>query len=186
MTSIKLLVIVGVRLFALWIGFNAAVTLPNQIGMYLSSGEGNWFTKVATLSGIIYGFVYLAAGAAMWKYSVKIADVVMKGLPENSQFDSEMSFENNYKVAASVLGLFILSSAVPSAIILVVSYLFPESNPKYIKTFDLHGTKVAEIPAVDYLTVALRLGIGAWLFLGSESFSKVLKGIWGKDKIIGT
>ncbi len=186
MAPIRHLVVVAVRLFALYIMFNATITLPNQIGLYLSSTTSNWFTKVASLSGVIYGFVYLAAGAIIWKQSLNITDVVTRDLPEDSQFKSEVSFENNYRIAASLLGLLILAKGVPSAIILVVSYLYPESNPRYLKTFDLHGSKAAEIPIIDFLNAVLQLGIGAWLFLGSESFVNGMKGLWKKGKTIGT
>ncbi len=186
MTPIRHLVVVAVRLFALYIMFNAAVMLPNQIGLYLSSGTSNWFTKVASLSGVIYSFVFFAAGVLMWKHSIRITDVVVRDLPENAEFNSEVSFENNYKIAASVLGLFILTSAVPAAVILIISYLYPESNPRYIKTLDLHGSKAAEIPLVDYLSTVLQLGIGTWLFIGSESFVNGLKSIWKKSRPMGT
>ena len=186
MTRTKQLAILAVRLFALYMIFIAATSLLSHIGLFAIRGKNDELGLLSSISGIAIGAVELILGYVLWKYSIKIGEIASNNIDDKDIFVSESSIEDKSKVAVSLFGLYLLSGAVPNAIILLLSFAYPEINPKYIKSLNINRTFTAQIPIVDYINAVLQLIIGFWLLFGSKGLITILSSIWRKGKTIGT
>jgi len=122
--------IIAVRLMALYIIVMTAYTLPSYLGMIGSSYVRDPEGRAVLLASVIGTAFHLIMGLCLWFFSPPLAGLVTRELPESAQRSEEFTLDHVQVVAVSMVGLFVLSSAIPDLFKMMVSYLFPEINPR--------------------------------------------------------
>jgi hypothetical protein len=178
----KDIAIIAVRLLALYVILVTVYTLPDYLGVIELNLGDDALGRAFLTTHIIGVVIKLIIGIAFWFYSTSLASLITKDLPESSRSTKEFTLENIQVVAVSVVGLIILSSAIPALVEVIISYIFPEANPSYVRSLDIMGKMKAEIPVTTLVTIALKLGLGFWFLLGAKGIVTVIRGIWAKGK----
>lgn len=176
--------IVAMRMLAIYIIAMALSALPNYSYFIAVDLSNDSIGKAAVTSGIITVSINLIIGVLIWLYSIPLANLITKDLQILTQYNEEFSLQNIQIVAVSLVGLYILSSAIPSLVELAISYKFPATNPRYTRTLDVMGKMSAEIPVIDIVKIAVKLGLGFWLLLGSNGIIHSIRAFWAKGRSI--
>jgi hypothetical protein len=170
--------IIAVRLLALYVIVLTAFSLPNYINFAGSNISADPTGRAVLLTGLIGLVLDLILGLGLWFYSPSLANLITKGLSEPPQIKEEFTLDRIQVVAVSLAGLFILSSAIPALFEVIVSYQFPETNPRYVRSISAMGKMKPEIPVVDLVMVGVKLGLGFWFLLGANGIVAVVRGVW--------
>jgi len=176
--------IIAVRLLALYIIVMTIYSLPNFLSMIGSNISTDPTSRAILLSGIIATALQFVMGIGLWFYSTSFAHLITKNLSEKPQTVEDFTLDRIQVVAVSLVGLFVLSSAIPALFEVIASYQFPETNPRYVRSISVMGKMKPEIPVVDFVMVAVKLGLGFWLLLGSNGVVGVVRAFWAKGKTI--
>ena len=180
----KDIVIIAVRLLALYIIVILVNSLPAYIGLIGTDFRADPTGRAVLLSGIVSLTLNFITAFALWLYSPSIANLISKSLSEAPNPSEDFSLDRVQVVAVSLLGLFVLSSAIPALFEVIFSYLFPESNPRYTLSIIGMDKKKPEIPVVDFVKVAVKLGLGFWFLLGANGIVAVVRAVWAKGKTV--
>lgn len=110
---------------------------------------------------LILGYIFFFKPDSIGKYMVSEE--------KESKIKFEVDYEDIQKIAFSVIGLFILASAIPRVFgailqILTIQIYQRDNYPFWLRTSSL-------------IEAVLRLGIGLWLFLGSRALVEFLRKI---------
>ena len=175
----KAITILAVRLIGLYCIVLAISTLPGNLSM-ISSNLNDPTSRAVFIAGTISTIWSLLVGVGLWYFSIPLGRLIAGKLPSAS-VEREFPLESVQKIAVSLFGLFVLTSAVPDLFCLIISWLFPKINPRYVYSFGLHGETKAEIPLVDLLKVGIQLVMGFWLLLGSHSLVTAIRSAWKKE-----
>ena len=178
----KNIAVIAVRMLALYIIVVNVLALLSYASML-----GFDFAKDATFSAsIISGIIGVALafiiGIGLWYYSTSLANLIIKDLPTSSPSKKEFTLASVQTVAVSLIGLFILSSAIPDFLEVIISYIFPAANPNYTRTLDIAGNVKVKIPVITLVTIAFKLGLGFWFLLGAKGIVTAIREIWAKGK----
>jgi hypothetical protein len=176
--------IIAIRLLALYIVVMTVNSLPAYLGLIGTDFRGDPTGKAVLLSGIVGTALHFVMALCLWFYSPSIADIVTKGLSETAQPSEEFTLDRIQVVAVSLIGLFVLSSAIPGLFEVIFSYLYPETNPRYVRSINAMGKMKPEIPVVDFVKVAVKLGLGFWFLLGANGIVAVVRAVWAKGKTV--
>jgi hypothetical protein len=176
--------VIAVRLLALYIVVMIVNSLPAYIGLIGTDFRIDPTGKAVLLSGIVSMTLDFIMAFGLWFYSSSIANLISKGLSEAPQPSEEFTLDRIQVVAVSLVGLLVLSSAIPALFEVIFSYLFPESNPRYTLSIIGFDKKKPEIPVVDFVKVAVKLGLGFWFMLGANGIVTIVRGVWAKGKTI--
>lgn len=180
----KDIVIIAVRLLALYIILTTVYNLPDYLGVIGLHLDQDALGRTFLITHIISAVIKFIIGIALWFYSTSLANLITKDLPESSPSKKEFTLAHVQVVAVSLIGLFILSSAIPHLLEIIISYIFPAANPNYVRSLDIAGNKKVEIPVTILITVALKLGFGFWFLLGANGIVTAIREIWTKGKTI--
>ena len=180
----KDIVIIAVRLLALYVIVMNIYAVPSYLSMIGSDFAQNPMSRAVMISGIIGVVSGFIIGIALWFYSASLSNLITKDLPESSPSKKEFTLARIQAVAVSLVGLIILSSAIPAFLELIISYIFPGANPHYDRSLDITGKIKAEIPVLTVVMVAVKMGLGCWFLLGAKGIVTVIREIWGKEKSI--
>jgi hypothetical protein len=180
--SEKAIAILAVRLIGLYWIVLAISALPGSLSI-LSSNINDPTSFAVVIATVISTIWSLLIGIGLLYWSIRLGGLIAGDFQLNST-EGEFPLESVQTIAVSLVGLFVLTSAVPDLFSLVTSWLFPKSNPRYMHTFGLRGEIKAEIPLVDLLKVVIELVMGFWLLLGSRSIVALVRAAWKKE--IGT
>jgi len=180
----KDIVIIAVRLLALYIVVMTVNSLPGYLGLIGTDFRSDPTGRAVLLAGITGTAMHIIVGLCLWFYSPSVADLVTKGLSETAQPSEEYPLDRIQVVAVSLVGLLVLSSAIPALFEVVFSYLYPETNPRYVRSISAMGKMKPEIPVVDFVMVAVKLGLGFWFLLGANGIAAVVRAVWAKGKSI--
>lgn len=175
---------IAVRLLALYIIVMAANTLPNYFSMIGSNISMDPTSRAVLLSGIIGTASHFVVGLGLWFYSTSLANLITKNLSETPQTAEDFTLDRIQVVAVSLVGLLVLSSAIPALFEVIVSYQFPEINPRFVRSISAMGKIKPEIPVVDLVKVGVKLGLGFWFLLGSNGVIGAVRAFWAKGKTI--
>ena len=179
----KDIVIIAVRLLALYVIVMNVWHLPSyvsMIGLGLKEDPVGRAIAITGIIGLVSGFVI---GIVLWFYSTSLANLITKDLPKASPSKKEFTLASIQVVAVSVVGLIILSSAIPALVEVIISYIFPTANPNYVRSLDIMGKMKAEIPISTLVTIALKLGLGFWFLLGAKGIVTVIREICKRENI---
>jgi hypothetical protein len=180
----KDIVIITVRLLALYIVVMTVNSLPAYLGLIGTDFRTDLTGKAVLLSGIVSMTLDFIMAFGLWFYSPSVADLVTKGLSETAPLSDDFTLGRIQVVAVSLVGLLVLSSAIPALFEVIFSYLFPESNPRYTLSIIGFDKKKPEIPMVDFVKVAVTLGLGFWFLLGANGIVMALRAVWAKGKTV--
>src|SRR4030042_2091231 len=176
----KDIAIIAVRLLALYIILVTVYNLPDYLGVMGLNLDHDALGRAFLITHIIGAVIKFIIGIALWYYSPSLANLITKNLPESSPSKKEFTLARVQVVTVSLVGLFILSSAIPAFLEVIISYIFPADNPNYIRSLDMAGNMKVEIPVTTVITVALKLGFGFWFLLGANGIVTVIREIWAK------
>jgi hypothetical protein len=178
----KDIVIIAVRLLALYVIVLTVFSMPNFInfaGIDISTDPTG---RAVLLTGITGLALDMVLGLLLWFYSPSIANLITKEMHESPQIKEEFTLDRIQTVAVSLAGLFVLSSAIPALFEMIFSYIFPETNPRYVRSISVMGKMKAEIPVVDLVVISVKLGLGFWFLLGANGIVAVVRAVWAKGK----
>jgi hypothetical protein len=176
--------IIAVRLLALYIIVMAVNSLPSYLSMIGSNITMDPTSRAFLLSSIIGTASHFIVGLGLWFYSTSLANLITKNLSEALQTAEDFTLDRIQVVAVSLIGLLVLSSAIPALFEVIVSYQFPETNPRYVRSISAMGKMKPEIPVVDFVMVAVKLVLGFWFLLGSNGIVGAVRAFWAKGKSI--
>ena len=178
----KDIAIIAVRLLALYIILLTVYNLPDYLGLIgLHLGQ-DALGRAFLIAHIVETVIKFIIGIALWFYAIPLANLITKDLSESSPSKKEFTLAHAQVVAVSLIGLFILSSAIPHFFEIIISYIFPAANPNYVRSLDIAGNKQVEIPITTLITVALKLGLGFWFLLGANGIVTAIRKIWAKGR----
>ena len=180
----KDIAIIAVRLLALYVMLLTVYALPDYVGMMSLNFGDDALTRAVLKTHIIGAVIKFSIGIALWFFSAPLANLIAKDLPEPSRSKKEFALAPIQMVAVSLVGLIILSSAIPDFVEVIISYIFPAANPNYVRSLDIAGNMKVEIPVTTLVTIALKLVLGFWFLLGAKGIVTVIREIWAKGKTI--
>ena len=169
----KNIAILAVKLMGLYIIVKAVSMLPGSLNM-LTPDLYDAVSRSIGMNMIFSVIWLLVIGACLWHWSVPLANLMVRDCSADSIAGESLSFEAVQVAAVSLLGLFVLTAAVPDLIGLITTWLFPKLNPPY--TYD-HGNPKAIIPVVKFAELGTRLVIGFWLLLGSRGIIGTIRAL---------
>jgi len=178
----KDIAIIAVRLLALYVMLLTVYALPDYVGMMSLNLGDDALTRAVLTTHIIGAVIKFCIGIALWIFSIPLANLITKDLPDSTRSTKEFTLAPIQMVAVSVVGLIILSSAIPALVEVIISYIFPAANPNYVRSLDIAGNMKVEIPVIDMVTIALKLVLGFWFLLGAKGIVTVIREIWAKGK----
>ena len=169
--NIHTVTIVALRIIAIYLGLSALSSLLAALGPVATIFSPHSDSQTVFMSVIlsILGLLYLFGCAILWPLAPRFANAICKGCEYELLPETEINTLNIQVAAISVLGFYILSSAIPSLIQIIGAVLFPVFNSRFETT--LHGLDnktVTLIPWSDLLFVSIRLALGFWFILGSS------------------
>ncbi len=180
----KDIAIIAVRLLALYFILMTIYNLPDYLGVIHWLPSDDALGRAFLITHIIGAVIKFIIGIALWFYSSALAILITKDLPESSPPKKGFTLASIQAVAISLIGVFILSSAIPAFFEVIISYVFPGANPHYVRSLDIAGNKKVEIPITTLITVALKLGLGFWFLLGANGIVTAIREIWAKGRSI--
>ena len=180
----KDIAVIAVRLLALYILVILLNSLPAYLGMIGTNFRSDPMGKAILLSGLVSLTLNFILVSVLWFYSASIADLITRDMSEPAQPSEEFALDRVQVVAVSLVGLLVLSSAIPALFEVIFSYLFPESNPKYTLSVIGLDRRKPVIPVVDLVKVAVKLGLGFWLLLGANGIVALVRGVREKGKTV--
>jgi hypothetical protein len=178
----KDIAIIAVRLLALYILLMTVEALPTYVSLFGWGAGADSFSRAMVISSIIAGVLNLIIGIGLWFYSTSLANLITKDLPPSSSSKKEFTLASVQTVAVSLIGVFILSSAIPAFFEIIISYIFPASNPSYTRTLGIGDKWKVEIPVTTLVRIALKLGLGFWFLLGANGIVTAIREIWAKSR----
>jgi hypothetical protein len=176
--------VIAIRLLALYIIVMAVNSLPAYIGMIGTDFRDDPTGRAVLLSGIVSLTLDFLVAFGLWFYSPSIAGLITKDQSDSPQPSEEFTLDRVQVVAVSLVGLLVLSSAIPAIFEVIFSYLYPDTNPRYVRSISAMGKMKPEIPIVDLVKVAVKLGLGFWLLLGANGIVALVRAAWAKGKTI--
>lgn len=162
---------VALRIIAVYLGLSAMSSLLAALGPIATIFSPHSDSQTVFMSIIlsILGALYLIGCIIMWPLAPRFAKAICTGCEYETLPKSEINTSNLQVAAISVLGFFILSSAIPSLIQIVSAVIFPVFNSRFETTLQgLDSKSVTLIPWSELIYVVIRLVIGFWFILGSS------------------
>jgi hypothetical protein len=157
---------IGLRIFAivLWLfSLRQFVGVMNYLGTNTNDALApSVFYLVATV------LVPIAVGVLVWLFPLSLARSILPGNPDSS-LDS-LSRSDLYLAAISVLGLFVLSRAVPDLVFWLTRFLV-ESKMKQQGIVPGSGSETT----ANFYATLVELGIGTWLVFGSGAIYRFVE-----------
>lgn len=150
-------------------------SLPFLFPSDYSADSTDLGTKTFLFSGILSLLVYFLAAGGLWRYAPKLADLILPGPPGQSPEPREMDLHSIEVFCISLLGLFILASAVPSLARIVFAAVWPQLDTAYNLTSTFAGERKVLIPYSEIISLVVKLAIGFWFTIGSAGILGLIK-----------
>jgi hypothetical protein len=152
--------IVGVRLFAIWVWLYLIRQLPS---LFASSAHVDTsYVVAAAMSAVVIGLVAFV----LW---VKASTIARKLLPQSNEPPPSSAWKPEVVLTtgAVLLGLYVLTEAIPN----VVYYL------SLVYFWDEFGGRLEMTPQMyaGMVRVAAQLGVAIWLVFGGKGLVKVFQ-----------
>ena len=176
------IVIIAIRLIALYQIVVAVRSMPSQIHSFFAFPAMDPTSVAVVRSGFISSGTHLLVALLLWFFSSRLANMVWEGQDDNMPIPDGFSLSEIQVTAISILGLAILSDAIPSLFNLIITNIFPKSNPRYVYTLEMSGKFEAQIPIADYASVGIKILFGLWFLLGSHGIVNAVTKLWQKGK----
>ncbi len=174
--NIQAVTIVALRIIAVYLGLSAMSSLLSALGPMATIFSPHSDSQTVFMAVIlsILGILYLVGCVILWPLAPRFAKAICKGCDYEELPKSGINTSNIQVAAISVLGFFILSSAIPSLIQIISAVLFPVFNSRFETTLQgLDNKTVTLIPWSELIHVTIRLAIGFWFILGSSGLIKL-------------
>ncbi|MCD9088630.1 hypothetical protein [Stenotrophomonas sp. SY1] len=155
-------VAVGVRLFALFLLLLVARSFPSAIALFQQGGD-----QAALITIVLVMAASLAVCALLWFFPLSIARKLLPAMKE-PRSESAMSGPVAFSVGLSLLGLWLLTRAIPEAFYWVTLVLLNRRNDAAYVAFD--HDQLARI----VLTVA-ELALAVWFIFGANGIRRLIE-----------
>ena len=131
--------------------------------------SGDFGSRAFMLAAIPNLLVYLLAAGGLWRFAPKLAELILPGPAVAPSEQGEISLYQIEVFCISLLGLFILASAVPLLAKMIFSILLPQFDLSYRKIVrSLNPNEVVSlIPYSAIFYLAVKTAIGIWFTFGS-------------------
>lgn len=131
------------------------------------------------LPTVLSGAIMISTAILLWVFADKLSKAIIKEIPENIE-SNEIDYQKIAVIAFTVVGLFVLTKAVPELIrIIVMNNLMLSSQLGYKETKP-HMDTIARI-----IGEIVKVGLGLWLLLGAKGIFRGIKALrnLGLDRI---
>lgn len=179
--NIQSITIVSLRLLALYWGLAAVSDILPILKSLLDFiardiDDADAIYKLAM--PLLWGVPYLVGCLVLWPLAPKISKLICKGFTSKQTPETELNTHNIQIAALSVLGFFILSSAIPTLIQILSVVLYPALNSNWDTMFyGLENQKKVLIPWDNIIYLVVRLALGIWLIIGAAGIQKTVQKI---------
>jgi hypothetical protein len=177
----KEIIILALRITALYV-FTLALAQLNPFltsiaSFFTLSDSFDSYPKVFLILGILSPLPYLLAAGGLWRFAPELADRILPGSLEHLIETNGANLSDAEAFCISLLGLFILASAIPALSQIVFATLWPHLDATYAKaiTNPYSGEKQSLIPWSNIVYMCVRLAIGLWFTLGSVGILNLIK-----------
>lgn len=145
--------------------------------LFISNDQTDIGTKTFFLSGIFPLLIYFLAAGGLWHYAPKLAGLILPIAVEPSPEPGERNLRDTETFCISLLGLFILASAIPSLAKILFATIWPHLDTTFAKTManPFTAEKKALIPFADIVYLTVRLTIGFWFSFGSQGILGLIR-----------
>jgi hypothetical protein len=151
---------VAVRLFVIWLVIYVVRTAPTFVLQ-----AKRYDDEAALFLGIGVLIVILLVLLAMWFFSRTLARIMLPG--EGKPASSPLSPDQWFEVGCSLIGLWVLTNAVPGLIRYLIMVYLDKRDPATIPLgADWHAS------AIYYL---VELGLGLWLLVGGRGMQQLIR-----------
>ncbi|MDF2675373.1 MAG: hypothetical protein K0R09_3645 [Clostridiales bacterium] len=153
--------------------------LPNiLITMISYRGEISNFTQ-SILPWFFTSACMLLTAILLWIFADKLSKAIVKNMPENFE-SNDMDYNKIAIIAFTVVGLFVITKAVPEMVRLMVTYNTVVDGQLNYRETQIYTDVIARI-----IGEAVRVGLGFWLLLGSKGIFRWVKALrnLGLDRI---
>jgi hypothetical protein len=174
-------VVIAIRLFALYFIVIAVESIAINLSFFTATDQTS---RPFIFSSILVLITKFLVGIILWLFSTSLANIVMKNLSKDTSILKGFTLDSFQKVAISLIGIIVLSSAIPELFEIIFSYIFPETSSKYMRSLGMLGKMKADIPVVDLVKLAVKIVLGVWLLLGPKGIVGAVKVFWAKGKSI--
>jgi len=172
---------IAVRLLGLYMIAQILATIPGALVWWSASSKMDYFGRIGIYSSLINIGVFLFGGLILWMISGRLSDAICRDISAEPLSIGNFDLEQIQTIAVSIIGLYIVCSATPALVTLVVNYIFPNTSP--YEQIVKRGRVVTNIPVAEYISVIVRLVIGMFLLLGSKGIVNVIRSFWKKAKL---
>jgi hypothetical protein len=159
---------IAIRLLAIWLAFSGI--------QYLASLPAFWKSGVSDDASIIYGVsaIYFVCALLLWFFPMWAAH---KLLPRTN-FENKMSFDPYEigRVGAALIGLWLLTRAIPSLVWVVISAYLMAGNQSVFSALTADtkmGFAVAMVEAILALLIIFNAGAFARIVVGRKDGAPV-------------
>jgi hypothetical protein len=141
-------------------------------------GEISNFTQ-SILPWFFTSACMLLTAILLWIFADKLSKAIVKNMPENFE-SNDMDYNKIAIIAFTVVGLFVITKAVPEMVRLMVTYNTVVDGQLNYRETQIYTDVIARI-----IGEAVRVGLGFWLLLGSKGIFRWVKALrnLGLDRI---
>lgn len=123
------------------------------------------------LPTFLSGIIMISTAILLWIFADKLSKAIVKDGPENIE-NNEIDYQKIAIIAFTVIGLFVLTKAVPELVrISILDNLLVSSQLGYKETKP-HMDTIARI-----IGETIKVGLGLWLLLGAKGIFNGIKGL---------
>ena len=168
MSSFRIAAVVACRVLGLYIAMQWISYLPMRwFFELLQASPFRW----SLLSGALMVVVPVALAVILWKLAPWIAKHMLADVESESASPAAITMEEVQVVAVSILGLLLITIALPGVVVVVLEYF---RIPELISDESVQFSAQASAIKVMVLNV-MKLALGVWLFLGAHSFVRFMQ-----------
>ena len=165
MRSIHTTTVVACRILGLYIALRWLGLLPVVVSPLFAGPSFIW----SSFGAITIFAIPLVLAMFLWKLAPWIATRMLVDTERTPEASVAVALEDAHSAAISVLGLLFVCEALPGVVVSLLGYLQvsgiatdmgiqSQSNANSIKAIVMH---------------LIKIGVGAWLFVGSHSFARL-------------
>ena len=170
---------IACKILALYFLLLSMNYIPNIfITMISYRGENiNFFQSI--LPWFSTGIVMALTAILLWIFADKLSKAIVKDIPENFE-NNGIDYNKIAMISFSVVGLFVITKAVPELIRLIVTY-----NTEVYGQLNYRETQIYTDVIARIVGEVIQVGLGFWLLLGSKGIFRWVKALrnLGLDRI---
>jgi hypothetical protein len=175
--------VVFIRIFAGYLFVNSAITSAAFFAFLAKLGSSDQSYKTYTSVTALGTLALLFVGFVLMLKSKTIARYITRDLESETVEFNATSYQVLQGVGFSLLGMYLLTHALPHTVKILASYLFPTPSNKYEIFVTPSGYKT-KVPLPEIIEALTQIVLGFWLLIGSKGIAAAVKKAWATGKTI--